>query len=333
MQVQTFSIFPPAPPLPPFLLFLDACQTCTLYLQGLTTIAAVPLQGLPHSDSDSSQEAFTQDAEPVLYRLRADGRKVPITDGHGLDLARRKGLIQEVQVSPKKGGKAGPKSAFGEPQTAQPETVALHSVELPQVQLGEREIADSPPEKAGDAEATRATAKPAKPINLHSNPSLLQLHHQQQQQQQQRQQSQTDKLMTQCGLKPRDDSSDSLRHSQTSSGSQPFSMMPEVPSSHSMGRISSMSNFPLHASQLPPDMAGSRSASVVAASSAAALGPPGYMPWWGASNSSAPLPDQATALVSRSLPLGHNPAVGPYMGLASVPAGIPRIQQEGYGQV
>ena len=293
----------------------------------LTTAANVPLQGLPHSDSESSQEAFTQDADPVLYRLRADGRKVPITDGHGLDLARRKGLIQEVQVSPKKGGKAGPKSAFGEPQTSQPETVALHSVELPQVQLGDREIADSPPEKAGDAEATRTSAKPAKPLNLHSNPSLFQLHPQQ------RQQSQTDKLMTQCGLKPREDSSDSLRHSQTSSTSQPFSLLPEPSSSHSMGRISSMSNFPLHASQLPPDMAGSRSASVVAASSAAALGPPGYMPWWGATNSSAPLPDQATALASRSLPLGHNPAVGPYMDLASVPAGFPRAQPEGYGQV
>lgn len=298
-------------------------------LPRLTAAATVPLQGLPHSDSDSSQEAFTQDADPVLYRLRADGRKVPITDGHGLDLARRKGLIQEVQVSPRKGGKAGAQSAFGEPQTSQPETVALHSVELPQVQLGDREIADSPPEKVGDAEAIRATAKAAKPLSLHSNPSLLQL----QQQQQQRQQSQTDKLMTQCGLKPRDDSSDSLRHTQTSSASQSFPIMPEASSSHSMGRISSMSNFPLHASQLPPDMAGSRSASAAAASPTAALGPPGYMPWWGATNSSAPLPNQATALASRSLPLGHNPAVGPYMGLSSVHAGLAGVQPQGYGQV
>ena len=274
----------------------------------------------------------------MLYRLRADGRKVPITDGHGMDLARRKGLVQEVEVSPKRGGRSATTSAFGDPQTTQPETVALHSVELPQLQLGDREIADSPAEKAGDAEAAAANSvvggKAAKPVNLHTNLSLLQLQQQQQHQQQQRQQSQTDKLMTQCGLKPRDDSSHSMRSSQAHmlSASQPSRTMPDS-SSHSMGRINSMSNFPPHSSQ-GPDMAGNSSASVAASSSASAL-LPGYMPWWGMSNSSAPLPHQATALAqaSRSLPLGHNPAVNPYLGGAPVPAGPPRVQPEGYGQV
>ena len=284
-------------------------------------------QRLAHSDSDSSQEAFAQEAEPVLYRLRADGRQVPITDGHGMDLARRKGLIQEVEVSPKKGGRSATKSAFGDPQTTQPETVALHSIELPQVQLGDREIADSPPEKAGDAEAAGVGGKAAKPFNLHTNPTLLQ-----QQQQQQRQQSQTDKLMTECGLKPQDDLSHSLRSSQMLSTPKPFHSVPDS-SNHSMGRINSMSNFPPHLTQVP-DVAGNSSAPVAASSSASSL-PPGYMPWWGMTNSSAPLPNQATAQAqaSGSLPLGHNPAMGPYLGGAPMPVGPPKAQPEGYRQV
>ena len=264
----------------------------------------------------------------MLYRLRADGRKVPITDGHGMDMARRKGLIQEVEVSPKRGGRSATKSAFGEPHSTQPETVALHSVELPQVQLGDREIADSPPEMAGDAEAGGVGGKAAKPFNLHTNPSLLQL----QQQQQQRQQSQTDKLMTQCGLKPQDDSSHSLRSSQMLSASKPFGAMPDS-SSHSMGRINSMSNFPPHSPQVP-NIARNSSVSMAPSSSTSSL-PPGYMPWWGMTNSSAPLPNQATvqAQASRSLPVGHNPAMSPYLSGAPMPAGPPRAQPEGYGQV
>ena len=283
------------------------------------------LQGLTHSDSDSSQEAFAQEAEPVLYRLRADGRKVPITDGHGMDLVRRKGLVQEVEVLPKRGAKSATKTAFGDPQTTQPETVALHSVELPQVQLGDRELADLPSEKAGDAEAAGVGGKAAKPFNLHTKSSLLQ-------QQQQRQQSQTDKLMTECGLKPVDHSSHSLRGSQRLSASKPFGAMPDS-SNHSMGRINSMSSFPSHSSQVP-DIAGNSSASVATSSSASSL-PPGYMQWYGMTNSSAPLPNQATgqAQVSRSLPLGHNPAASPYLGGGPMPAGPPRAQPEGYGQV
>lgn len=268
------------------------------------------LQGLTQSDSDSSQEALGQEDAPVLYRLRADGRKVPITEGHGVDLARRKGLIQEVVVSPKRAsqGRAGATSAFGEPQTTQPETVALHSVELPQVQLGDREIADSVPQAAADAAG--CGGKPLKPLSLQSNASQLQ-----QQQQRQRQQSQTDKLMTQCGLQPRDDSSHPLRSSQVLSASQPSLTAPES-STHSM------SNFPPHPSQVP-EMAGMRSASATASSSAAGV-PPDYMPWWGIANSSRALP-------SRSLSLQHNPAMGPYMGEGS---GLPGLQQtHNFGQV
>ena len=286
------------------------------------------LQGLAHSDSDSSQEAFAQEAEPVLYRLRADGRQVPITDGHGMDLARRKGLIQEVEVSPKRGGRSATKSAFGAPQTTQPETVALHSIELPQVQLGDREIADSPPEKAGDAEAAGVGGNAAKPFNLHTNPTPLQ--QQQQQQQQQRQQCQTDKLLTECGLKPQGDSSHSPRSSQMLSTPKAFHSVPDS-SNHSMGRINSMSNFLPHLTQVP-DVAGNSS---VAASSSASSLPPGYMPWWGMTNSSAPLPNQATAQAqaSGSLPLGHNPAMGPYLGGAPMPVGPPKAQPEGCRQV
>lgn len=269
------------------------------------------VQGLTQSDSDSSQEAFPQEAAPVLYRLRADGRKVPITDGHGMDLARRKGLVQEVVVSPKRAsqGQAGAKFVFGEPQTTQPETVALHSVELPQVQLGDREIADLVPQTAGDAAGVGG--KLSRSLSLHSNTSQLQ---------QQQRQSQTDKLMTQCGLQPREDSSHSLRNSQMLSASQP-SLTAQDSSSHSM------SNFSPHPSQVL-DMAGSRSASVTTSSAAAGL-PPGYMPWWGISNSSE-------AFSSRSLPLQHNSSgtfptpVGHYLGGAP---GVPRLQTDSFGQV
>lgn len=227
-----------------------------------------------------------------------------------MDLARRKGLVQEVVVSPKRAsqGQAGAKSVFGEPQTTQPETVALHSVELPQVQLGDREIADLVPQTAGDAPGVGG--KPSRSLSLHPNTSQLQ----------QQRQSQTDKLMTQCGLQPREDSSHPLRNSQVLSASQP-SLTGQDSSSHSMG------NFSPHPSQLP-DMAGSRSASLTTSSTAAGL-PPGYMPWWG-------IPNASGAFASRSLPLHHNssgasPApVGHYLGGAP---GVPRLQTDNFGQV
>lgn len=280
------------------------------------------LQALTRSDSESSQEALAQEAAPVLYRLRADGRKVPITDGHGVELARRKGLIQEVEVSPKRAslGQNGASSAFGEPQTSQPETVVLHSVELPQVQLGDREIADSPPERVGDEEAVSNGGKLTKSFNLNSHPSLLQL---QQQQQQQRQQSQTNKLMTQCGLEPRSDSAHTARSSQSLNLSQAPHAMPD----------SSMNSFQPAAS-LAQEVAGDRAGLGTASSSAGAM-LPGYMPWWGMTNSSAPLPNQATPLAqaSRSLPLRQNPAMGNYIGGAPVPIGRPGIPHEAHVQV
>ena len=281
------------------------------------------LQALTRSDSESSQEALAQEAAPVLYRLRADGRRVPITDGHGVELARRKGLIQEVEVSPKRAslGQNGASSAFGEPQTSQPETVVLHSVELPQIQLGDREIADSPPERVGDEEAVSNAGKLTKSLNLNSHPSLLLL--QQQQQQQQRQQSQTNKLMTECGLEPRSDSSHTTRSSQSLSSSQAPHVMPD----------SGMSSFQPVASPAQ-EVAGDRAGLVTASLSAGAM-QPGYMPWCGMTNSSAPLPNQAAALAqaSRSLSLGQSPAMGHYMAGAPVPLGRPGIPHEAFVQV
>ena len=280
------------------------------------------MQELTRSDSDSSQEGLAQEAAPVLYRLRADGRKVPITDGHGVELARRKGLIQEVEVSPKRAsqGQARASSAFGNPQTTQPETVVLHSVELPQVQLGDREIADTPPEKAAEEATAKDGKSLTKSLNLSSHPSLVQL---QRQQQQERQQSQATNLMTECGLEPRSDSLPTARSSQSLSSSQVPQATPDLTSLNS-----SMTSFPPHPTQ---EMAGSRSGSLAAATAV----PPGYMPWWGLTNSSAPLPNQATALAqaSRSLPQQHSPSMGHYA--AGIPSrlGHPGAPFEGMGQV
>lgn len=94
------------------------------------------LQALNGSDSDSDNN-YQQGPAPTLYRMRADGRQVPLTEGHGMDLAYRKGLIQEVVVSPRKVSESAvkPDSPFGTQSSSQPENVILYSVELPQVQI------------------------------------------------------------------------------------------------------------------------------------------------------------------------------------------------------
>ena len=199
---------------------------------------------MTRSDSEASS-TFGQEG-PILYRLRADGRKVPITDGQGMDLARRKGLIQEVVVSPKGASKslANANSVFG-PEMSQPETVVLHSVELPQVQLGDREIADTPPEKAGNED--HAANGSHLPKSLESHPSLLQL-------QQEQSQAMTNRLMSECGLEPRSHSESVAQSSRNS---------PEIESiSQSLSRISSLNGFPPD-SALAREMAGTRSGSAV----------------------------------------------------------------------
>jgi len=264
----------------------------------------------------------------VLYRLRADGRKVPITDGQGMDLARRKGLIQEVVVSPKRASRApaDANSAF-DPQLSQPETVVLHSVELPQVQLGDREIADTPPEKAVDEGAAQDGGKLPKPLDLRSHPSLLQL-----QQQQQQQQSQTSRLLSECGLEPR---SNSETVAQTSQGSADLAAI-----SQSLSRISSMNRLTPDL-VLAKEMAGSRSGSQTPSASAAAQ-QAGYMPYWGLTNSSAALPNQAMPVgaTSRSSSLGGQTPVGlgGYMGGPATNApleqnGVAAIQRQALSQV
>lgn len=262
---------------------------------------------LTRSDSDSSSILGQDGPAPILYRLRADGRKVPITDGQGMDLARRKGLIQEVVVSPKRASKtlADANSAFG-PQLSQPETVVLHSVELPQVQLGDREIADSPPEKVGDESAPHNGRDLPKPLDLRSHPSLLQL-------QQQQQQSQTNSLMTECGLEPRSNSETARPSSRGSPD------LTGISQSMSMSRIGSMNRLAPEvatAGEMAGNRLGAATPSVIAVSQQ-----PGYMHYWGSTNSSAPLPHQA-------MPLGvtsKNPSLEPsgaslYAGASAVGA-------------
>lgn len=139
------------------------------------------VQALNGSDSDSDNN-YQQGPAPVLYRMRADGRQVPLTEGHGMNLAYRKGLMQEIIVSPKKATASSiePNSAFGTHSSSQPESVMLHSVELPQVQLGDREVADSAPEDA-DQEQKATQHGPHTPA-LSANPSLLHLQQHQMQQ-------------------------------------------------------------------------------------------------------------------------------------------------------
>ena len=277
----------------------------------------VYVQALTRSDSDSSSILGPDGPAPILYRLRADGRKVPITDGQGMDLARRKGLIQEV-VSPKRASKtlADANSAFGA-QLSQPETVVLHSVELPQVQLGDREIADSPPEKAGDEAAPQISGDPPELLDLRSHPSLLQL-------QQQQQQPQTNTLMTECGLEPRSNS-ETVRPS--SRGSPELA---GISQSMSMSRIGSMNRLAAEVATAG-EMAGNRLGSA-APSMVAASQQPGYMRYWGSTNNSAPLPHQA-------MPLGvtsTNPSLetSGYVGASAV--GTPfahSLQRESLTQV
>ena len=114
----------------------------------------------------------------MLYRLRADGRQVPLTEGHGMNLAHRKGLIQEVVVSPNRVPQAlaGANSLFGTQTTSQPENVVLHSVELPQVQLGDREVADSAPEDVDPEQQTRQRVPQT--LDLPAHPALLHLQQQ-----------------------------------------------------------------------------------------------------------------------------------------------------------
>ena len=114
----------------------------------------------------------------MLYRLRADGRQVPLTEGHGMNLAHRKGLIQEVVVSPKRVPQAlaEANSLFGTQTTSQPENVVLHSVELPQVQLGDREVADPAPEDGDPEQQTRQRVPQT--LDLPAHPALLHLQQQ-----------------------------------------------------------------------------------------------------------------------------------------------------------
>ncbi|DBA75326.1 TPA: Selenocysteine insertion sequence-binding protein 2 [Trebouxia sp. C0004] len=256
---------------------------------------------LIRSDSDSSSILGQDGPTPILYRLRADGRKVPITDGQGMDLARRKGLIQEVVVSPKRASEtlADANSAFS-PQLSHPETVVLHSVELPQVQLGDREIADSPPEKAGDEAAPQNGRDLPKPLELRSHPSLLQLP---------QQQPQTNSLMTECGLEP---CSETVRPS--SRGSPDLGGI-----SQSMSRIGSMNRLPPEVATAR-EMAGNRLGSATP-SAAAVSQQPGYMHYWGSTNNSAPLPHRAMPLgvTSRNPSLGPS-GMSPYVGASAVGA-------------
>jgi len=278
---------------------------------------------LTRSDSDSSSILGQDGPAPVLYRLRADGRKVPITDGQGMDLARRKGLIQEVVVSPKRASKtlADANSAFG-PQLSQPETVVLHSVELPQVQLGDREIADSPPEKAGDEAAPQNCGDLPKPLDLRAHPSVLQL------QQQQQQQPQMNSLMTECGLEPRSNS-ETVRPS--SRGSPDLA---GISPSMSMSRIGSMNRLVPEvatAREMAGNRLGSATPSVPAASQQ-----PGYMHYWGSTNNSAPLPHQAMPLgVTSRNPSLEPSGTSPYVGASAVgaPFAHTSLQRESLTQV
>lgn len=139
------------------------------------------MQALNDSDSDSDGN-YQQAPGPVLYRLRADGRQVPLTEGHGMNLAHRKGLIQEVVVSPRRVPQtlAEHNSPFATHNSSQPESVILHSIELPQVQLGDREVADSAPQDGGSEQTTRRGVP--QNLDLPVHPSLLHLQQQQMQQ-------------------------------------------------------------------------------------------------------------------------------------------------------
>lgn len=240
-----------------------------------------------------------------------------------MDLARRKGLIQEVVVSPKRASKALPDadSAFG-PQLSQPETVVLHSVELPQVQLGDREIADSPPEKAGDESAPQTGGDLLKRLDLRSHPSLLQL------QQQQQQQPQTNSLMTECGLEPRSNS-ETVRPSSRSSPD-----MAGISQSMSMSRIGSMNRLAAEVATAG-EMAGNRLGSATPAVAAASQ-QPDYMHYWGSGNNSAPLTHQAMPLgVTSRNPSLEPSGTSPYVGASAVgaPFAHTSLQRESLTQV
>ena len=252
-----------------------------------TDVQHVCVQALTRSDSDSSDNYTPDGPPPTLYRLRADGRKVPITEGHGMELARRKGLVQEVVVSPKQSAQssADPASAFGA-QLSQPETVVLHSVELPQVQLGDREMVDSPPEKAGEHPHNGGS------LGAQSHPSLPPF-------QRHREQTATNSLITECGLEPRS-------HSES-----------VLPSARASPEQNGAKQSPLSQHGLVPEfsqtseMAGSRSGSV---SAAAAPQQPGYAAYWGLTHGSAPLPNQGMPLA----PQGIRPFLAPNLGNANL---------------
>lgn len=244
-----------------------------------------------------------------------------------MDLARRKGLTQEVVVSPKRASQLLPDgtSAFG-PQLSQPETVVLHSVGLPQVQLGDREIADSPPELAGDEVGLQEGEAVRKAFNLHSHPSLLRLL------QQQQQQSQTNSLMSACGLEPRSNS-EVVGHS-----SQASQEAGSITHSSSMSRIGSMNGLAPEVATAR-EMAGNPSGTL-ASSVPAAAQQPGYMQYWGPANHSAPLPNHAAPPrgASGSPFLGRPPAGGPYGGAAVVgepfaQSGAAALQREALSRV
>ena len=216
------------------------CKQCCLYQLRLCLLTLFSwVQALNASDSDSDGP-YQPAPGPVLYRLRADGRRVPITEGHGVNLAQRKGLMQEVTVSPRKVSQthSDANPAFPAQSSSQPESVLLHSVELPQVQLGDPEVADSTPE--GEAEAGGPSKGPQMGLpyslqNLQAHPSLLQL--------QQRQQSQ----------QPLPRTRDSQTHLHPSSGthSAPLSGRPphQASSAAHLSSLSSLSSEYLKASE------------------------------------------------------------------------------------
>ena len=110
-----------------------------------------------------------------------------------MNLAHPKGIMQEVVVFSRRPPQAlaDPSSVFGAQSISQPESVVLHSVELPQVQLGDREDAESFPENGDTKQKTRQGV--SQTLDLPAHPALLHL------QQQRLQQSLQPHILTSSG--------------------------------------------------------------------------------------------------------------------------------------
>ena len=182
-----------------------------------------------------------------------------------MNLAQRKGLMQEVIVSPRKASQthSDANPAFPGQSSSQPESVLLHSVELPQVQLGDPEVADSTPEGEAEAGGPSKGAQMGLPYslqNLQAHPSLLQL--------QQRQQSQ----------QPLPHTRDSRSHLHPSSGthSAPLSGLPthQASSAAHLSTLSSLSSEFLKASELESSSQAAAAALAAQQASGWGLNPP-----------------------------------------------------------